>query len=101
MIPLLLGAFLGSVTKIWNINDPAALLAALFGTILAPIAGYYGWSWGIIAGFLNSSVALNSGVLHSGMNLYNTGFSAGIVAAVLIPLMNAARKARIMARFYR
>ncbi|MEA4939941.1 MAG: DUF1576 domain-containing protein [Christensenella sp.] len=101
VIPLLLGAFLGSVTKIWNINDPAALLAALFGTSLAPIAGYYGWSWGIIAGFLNSSVALNSGVLHSGMNLYNTGFSAGIVAAVLIPLMNAARKARIMARFYR
>ena len=99
--PLLLGSFFGSVTKIWSINDPAALLAALFGTSLAPIAGYYGWGWGMLAGFLNSSVALNSGVLHGVMNLYNTGFSAGIVAAVLVPLMNATRKGRAAARLDR
>lgn len=89
IIPILMGVVLGSMTKIWKINDPSVLLAALFGTSLAPIAGYYGWAWGILAGFLNSSVALCSGVLHGGMNLYNTGFSAGIVAAFLVPLMNA------------
>ncbi len=69
-----------------------ALLAALFGTSLAPIAGYYGWAWGVAAGFINSSVALNSGVLHGGMNLYNTGFSVGIVAAFLVPLMDSLAK---------
>ena len=84
-----IGVVLGSLTKIWNINDPAVLLAALFGTSLAPIAGHYGWAWGVVAGFLNSSVALCSGVLHGGMNLYNTGFSAGIVAAFLVPLLEA------------
>lgn len=92
VIPILLGVMLGGATKIWNINDPSPLLAALFGTSLAPIAGYYGWVWGIVAGFINSSVVLNCGVLHGGMNLYNTGFSAGIVAAVLVPLMEAVRR---------
>jgi len=92
VVPVLLGVVLGSFTKVWNINDPAVLLAALFGTSLAPISGHYGWAWGIVAGFLNSSVALCSGVLHGGMNLYNTGFSAGIVAAFLVPLLEALPK---------
>lgn len=89
IIPIFIGVFLASITKTWNINDPAILIAALFGTSLAPIAGYYGWIWGVVAGFINSSVVLNSGILHGGMNLYNTGFSAGIVAAVMVPLLNA------------
>ncbi len=89
IVPVLLGVVIGSMTKVWSINEPSVLLAALFGTSLAPVAGYYGWVWGIVAGFLNSSVALCSGVLHGGMNLYNTGFSAGIVGAFLVPLVEA------------
>lgn len=89
ILPLLAGVFLGSVTKVWNIDDPAILIAALFGTSLAPISGYYGWFWGVVAGFINSSVVLNSGILHGGMSLYNTGFAAGIVATVMIPLLDA------------
>ena len=92
ILPIFLGVYIGSVTKMWNVNDPSILLAALFGTALAPIAGHYGWFWGVVAGFINSSVVLNSGILHGGMNLYNTGFSAGIVAAVMVPLLNAFRK---------
>jgi hypothetical protein len=91
-VPVLLGVVLGSLTKVWKINEPAVLLAALFGTSLAPISGHYGWAWGVVAGFLNSSVALCSGVMHGGMNLYNTGFSAGIVAAFLVPLLEALPK---------
>ncbi len=85
--PILIGVIIGSLTKTWNINDPPILLAALFGTGLAPISGHYGWLYGVIAGFINSSVVLNSGILHAGMNLYNTGFSAGIVAAVMHPVI--------------
>ena len=92
VVPVMLGVVLGSLTKVWNINDPAVLLAALFGTSLAPVSGHYGWAWGVVAGFLNSSVALSSGVMHGGMNLYNTGFSAGIVAAFLVPLIEALPK---------
>ncbi len=87
--PIFAGVWLGSVTKIWGANDPAIQLAALFGTTLAPIAGEFGPFIGIIAGFIHSSVVLNVGVLHGGMNLYNNGFAGGIVAAVMIPLIEA------------
>ena len=30
--------------------DPSIVLAALFGTTLAPIAGRFGWHWGVVAG---------------------------------------------------
>ncbi len=92
ILPIFLGVFIGSITKVWNINDPHILLAALFGTGLAPIGGHYGWIYGVMAGFINSSVVLNSGILHGGMNLYNTGFSAGIVAAVMLPVIEVFRR---------
>lgn len=92
IIPVMIGIVLGSYIKIWSINDPSILLAALFGTSLAPIAGEFGWKYGIIAGFIHSSVVLHVGTLHAGLNLYNNGFSAGIVAAILVPLIEAFRK---------
>ena len=72
----------------FNINDPAIQLAALFGTALSPIAGKFGWQWGVVAGFIHSSVVLNVGYLHGGFNLYNNGFAAGLVSAVLLPIIS-------------
>ncbi len=92
MTPIVCGVLLGSLTKVWHITDPAIVLATLFGTTLAPIAGEFGWKYGILAGFIHSSVVLNVGYLHSGFNLYNNGFSGGIVAAILIPIIEALRK---------
>ena len=42
-----------------------------FATGLAPIAGQFGWKWGIAAGVIHASVVLNTGFLHGGLNLYN------------------------------
>ncbi len=95
IIPIFIGVFLGSLTKIWVINDPVIVLAALFGTSLAPIAGGYGIFYGIIAGFIHSSVVLNVVTLHGGLNLYNNGFSAGIVATFMVPIIDAFRKEEI------
>lgn len=92
MVPIMLGIFVGSITKIWSINDPAIQLAALFGTTLAPIAGEFGWKYGIAAGFIHSSLVLNVTYLHAGFNLYNNGFAGGLVAAVLVPIIEAFRK---------
>jgi dipeptide/tripeptide permease len=47
---------------------------------------------GLIAAFIHSSVVLNVGSLHGGLNLYNNGFAAGIVAAILVPMIQAFRK---------
>jgi hypothetical protein len=89
IIPIMLGVFLGSLAKPWAITDPSIVLAALFGTTLAPIAGRFGWRWGIVAGFVHSSAVLSVGSLHAGLNLYNNGFAAGIVAVVLVPVIIA------------
>jgi len=89
IVPIILGVFLGSLAKPWSADDPSILLAALFGTTLAPIAGRFGWHWGVVAGFVHSSAALSVGPLHAGLNLYNNGFAAGIVAAVLVPVIVA------------
>jgi hypothetical protein len=89
IVPIIFGVFLGSLAKPWNADDPSILLAALFGTTLAPIAGRFGWHWGIVAGFVHSSAALSVGPVHAGLNLYNNGFAAGIVASVLVPVIIA------------
>lgn len=70
----------------FNGADPAQsglVLAALFSTSLAPIAGRFGWHWGILAGAIHAAVAQSVGVLHAGLNLYNNGFAAGIVATLV------------------
>ena len=41
----------------------------------------------MLAGFLHSSVVLYTGAPVAGMNLYNNGFSGGLVAIVLFPLI--------------
>ena len=43
---------------------------------------------------MHSSAALSVGSLHAGLNLYNNGFAAGIVAAVLVPVIIAIRAKR-------
>ena len=91
-VPILIGVYLASLLKIWDANSVTTILAALFGTTLAPIAGTFGWGAGILAGFLHSSVVMNIGYLHGGMNLYNNGFAGGIVAAVLVPIFESFRK---------
>lgn len=89
IVPIIAGVVLGSIVKVWEINAPSVLLAALFGTSLAPISGQFGWIAGITAGFLHSSMVLSIGAFHGGLNLYNNGFSAGLVALILVPLIES------------
>ena len=93
ILPIMIGVFIGSLAKPWHVDDPSAVLAALFGTTLAPIAGRFGWRWGIVAGFIHSSVAQSVGDLHGGLVLYNNGFAAGLVAAILVPVIIAQQPA--------
>lgn len=91
-IPVIIGVFIAAITNIWEVNSTSVIIAGLFGTTLAPIAGSYGPLLGIVAGFLHLCVVMNIGDLHGGMNLYNNGFSGGIVAAVLVPIIKSFRK---------
>lgn len=92
ILPIMLGVMLSSVLMVWSLSDPSVQLAILFSTALAPIAGQFGWKWGLVAGAMHASVVLNVSFLHGGLNLYNNGFAAGLVCIVLLPLIEAFRK---------
>lgn len=70
-------------------NYPALQLAGLFGTTLAPIAGHFGIIFGVLAGFIHSALVLQTGGPVAGLNLYNNGFSGGLIAIVLYPTLTA------------
>ncbi|WP_130807816.1 DUF1576 domain-containing protein [Senegalia massiliensis] len=91
-IPILLGVFAAGLLNIWHINSTVVIIAGLFSTTLAPIAGEYGPFAGFISGFLHLAVVMNVGVVHGGVNLYNNGFSGGIVASVLVPILDTFSK---------
>ena len=92
IIPIMAGVWLGAFLSIYEINAPGPMIAALFGTALAPIAGQFGPIIGILAGMVHLYVVSTIGIIHGGLNLYNNGFSAGFVAAFFIAIIKGVRK---------
>ena len=88
-VPIVVGVVLAALVTGADLSSSGVLLAALFGTTLAPMAGVFGPVYGVIAGFVHMALVANIGFLHGGLNLYNNGFSGGLVALVLIPLFNS------------
>ncbi len=86
-IPILLGVFITTVLNAFDVASTSIVIAALFGTTLAPIAGVYGFIPGVIAGFLHLCISPNLSSVHAGLHLYNNGFSGGIVAMVMAPIL--------------
>ncbi len=84
--PIMAGVALGGLW-LHSFDNHSIQLAALFGTTLAPLAGHFGWPVGVLAGFLHSCIVLRAGVAAEGVNLYNNGFSAGILAIVLYAVL--------------
>lgn len=89
---IVIGVYLATIFNTWEPNSTSVIIAALFGTALAPISGKFGWPYGILTGVIHLSLVMNIGYLHGGMNLYNNGFSAGIVAATLVPIIDSFKK---------
>ena len=94
ILPVMLGVALGAYGLHQAPNLPALQLAGLFGTTLAPISGYFGWPFGILAGFIHSALVLQTGDPVAGLNLYNNGFSGGLIAIVLYPVITAIARHR-------
>ena len=92
VLPVMTGAVLAALLMIeLPINAPGVLLATLLCTCLAPIAGQFGWYWGVAAGFVHMTIVQNTSILHGGMNLYNNGFAAGLVCILLVPVIEAVK----------
>lgn len=59
-----------------------------FATGLCPFTGKYGWKIGMVAGMLNAIICTSTSALHGGFVLYNGGFTAGLTAMVLLPILD-------------
>lgn len=86
--PVMLGVFLASLLTGGGPSTNTALLGTLFGTALSPITGHYGFFAGCLVGFAHYAMVANISYLHAGVNLYNNGFSAGFVAAIMVPIFD-------------
>ncbi|VYU61009.1 DUF1576 domain-containing protein [Clostridium tertium] len=99
--PIMIGVYLYSKYK----KEPFSnyILVALLSTTLAPTVSQFsytghfpnysgiilGYSLGILTGFILSPIASYCFNAHSGYNLYNVGFAAGLFATLLMAILRA------------
>lgn len=88
-LPVLAGVVLSTFFNHMQPTTPGIQMGAVFAIGLAPIAGQFGILAGVIAGMLHAAVVVCSSSLYGGLNLYNNGFSTGLVAIVLVPALES------------
>lgn len=71
----------------WSISTQGYINGVAFATGLCPIVGRYGVRAGIAAGFMCASMCTATSALHGGLVLYNGGFTTGITALILLPIL--------------
>lgn len=90
-LPPMIGVFL--VTLLFNVElSVPVVLAILFSTALAPIAGEHGFIIGILAGMLHLPVVTSLSQLHGGVLLYSNGFAAAFTAVIITTTISTFRK---------
>lgn len=87
-IPIFVGVYLCSLLHLWDANSTTYIVAGLFATALAPIAGRYGIIAGLFVSFLHLAVVTNLHTVHGGLNLYSNGFSCGLIASIVYPIFH-------------
>lgn len=87
--PVVAGVYRATLMKHADPSTRGLVLAALFSATLAPFFGSIGWYWGVVGGAIHVSAAHTVCELHGGFTLYNKGFAAGFVGALLAPVVLA------------
>lgn len=88
-LPVLFGVFLSTFINHMLPTTAGMQMGAIFAVGLSPITGQFGIPAGIIAGMLHAAVVVCTSSLYGGLNLYNNGFSTGLVAIVLVPVLES------------
>lgn len=93
-LPVIAGAVLAVSVTNYSFDSVGMVIAVLFVTALAPVAGKYGVIAGLIAGFIHVLITPFAYALQGGFDLYNNGFAAGFAAILVVNFMEP-----VMARF--
>jgi hypothetical protein len=83
-LPVIIGLVIGSFIQGFSLTLAGPSIALLFVTALAPVSGKFGVFYGLLAGFIHLLLAPQAFALQGGFDLYNNGFTAGLVAGVLV-----------------
>ncbi|MDC7228462.1 MAG: DUF1576 domain-containing protein [Spirochaetales bacterium] len=97
--PIVAGVIIAALVFSMPLTSPGVQLAIIFCTTLAPVAGQFGIFPGILAGFLHMLMVSQTGSWQGGMNLYNNGFSGGLVAALIVAVVQWYRSNRKEKKF--
>ncbi len=92
--PVIAGVVLSCLAFGKVLSAPGPILAALFSTTLAPLAGAFGPLTGIVAGFIHLVVVERTAAWHCGLALYNNGFAGGLTSALMVAVIEWYRSNR-------
>lgn len=88
ILPPMIGVVL--ITLIFGIElSVPIVLAVLFSTGLAPLAGEFGIIVGVFAGMLHIPVVISLSQLHGGVLLYSNGFAAAFTAVIVLTILRS------------
>lgn len=76
----------------WTLTTQGILVGMCFASGLAPIAGKFGFWAAVAAGAMHAIMVTTVPLWHGGFCLYNGGFTAGIVAFLLVPVLEDSRR---------
>ena len=90
--PIMLGyAAMGLLQRtgvtVFALNAQGIVVGLCFASGLAPVAGEYGVAAGVVAGMLHYCLVTSVPAIHGGFNLYNGGFTAGLVCFIFVPVL--------------
>ncbi len=71
----------------WTLSTQGYITSASFAMGLCPIVGRYGIRAGVAAGLMCAAICSSTSALHGGLILYNGGFTTGITALLLLPIL--------------
>ena len=86
ILPPMIGVFIVSILFNIDLSVPV-ILAILFSTGLAPVAGEHGIIVGILTGMLHLPINFSLGQLHGGVLLYSNGFAAAFTAIIVTSIV--------------
>ena len=87
VIPIMCGYSIASLLFHFQLNTPAIVVGFSFACSLCQIAGHFGAISGVLAGLLHASLVSTIVNFHAGLCLYNGGFTSGICAIILVPIL--------------
>ena len=80
-----IAGLLGAESFALTIGSQSILIGLCYANGLSPIAGKYGFGYGILAGGLHYLLVSAVPDMHGGFLLYNGGFTAALICLVFVP----------------